>query len=43
MKKAYEAPDMELRGLLSFETISTSGDDMIGDDNEFDAGNAWDF
>jgi hypothetical protein len=42
MKKcSYVQPDAQLRRLVAVETVSTSGDGMVGDDNEFDAGNAW--
>lgn len=41
MKKQYAQPELEMRKVLSFETTSTSGDGMTGDDNEFDAGEAW--
>ncbi len=41
MKKSYVVPELEMRTVLSLETISTSGDGMTGDDNEFDVGDAW--
>ena len=40
-KSAYVQPDAQLLRLVTNETMSTSGDGYIGEDNEFDAGNNW--
>ena len=41
MSKLYESPELELRRMLSFETISTSADEMPGVDNELDTDQKW--
>jgi hypothetical protein len=40
-KRAYTQPELELRKVIAFETMSTSGDGMTDDDNDFDVGDLW--
>ena len=41
MKKSYNSPEFEMRKVYSFETISASGDEMTGDDNELNVAKFW--
>ena len=41
MKKSYDTPDLEMRKVCAVETISASGDEITGDDNDLDVNKFW--